>query len=226
MPETADSSAPAQWVHVSADRSASWHDHRVHWMGNTDPAAVQTSPHEHHTIIDGWELGLHVDGRQRTVTGQTRWVPPPPVAPWLVVAVVAAGISFLSSFGVRLFPAVAIGVCLLGATTVVGVALTMSDPPGGAAIALMLPVCLTLFGLVRAHFGDHDWAVSSWGLAGIVAVVSIAYGSFFTHSQLPTALAAPVARLVLSLTVGAGIGAAAGIWATAITARRGAGTTA
>ena len=43
-PKSADSSAAPVWHRVSSGTTATWHDHRAHYMGTSEPPAVQRDP--------------------------------------------------------------------------------------------------------------------------------------------------------------------------------------
>src|SRR5262245_15534487 len=95
-PASADSAAPPVWQRVSDASSATWHDHRAHWMGSDPPPAVQRDPGREH-VIDRWTVGLRVGGRPVAVHGVLEWVPPPSPWPWVAIAVATAAIVVAAS---------------------------------------------------------------------------------------------------------------------------------
>ena len=68
IPPSADARKPPQWKKIADDNAATWHDHRIHWMGNVEPPAVQKDPDHRHLITD-WKIPTalgrqsgHIDG--------------------------------------------------------------------------------------------------------------------------------------------------------------------
>ncbi|MDQ1535531.1 MAG: hypothetical protein QOF28_3292, partial [Actinomycetota bacterium] len=43
-PPSYDAQATPEWRHTGSGREVSWHDHRVHWMGVSEPPVVRDSP--------------------------------------------------------------------------------------------------------------------------------------------------------------------------------------
>jgi hypothetical protein len=82
LPDQIDARAAPRWQRISRTPIAAWHDHRTHWMGGSDPPAVQAEPWREHVIIPKWQIELR-DGRHPiVVTGDLRWIPTPqPAAP-------------------------------------------------------------------------------------------------------------------------------------------------
>ena len=84
------------WHQVSSGTTATWHDHRVHYMGTSDPPVVQRDPSVRH-VVDQWTVKLRVDGRTVRATGVLLWLPPPSPWPYVVIAlVVAIGVFVLT----------------------------------------------------------------------------------------------------------------------------------
>jgi hypothetical protein len=92
LPDQIDPKAAPVWQRISSYQTVAWHDHRAHWMGSTDPPAVQAAPWQLHVINPEWRVELRDGPHPITVTGDLRWVPTPqpttdPGArrwPWLV----------------------------------------------------------------------------------------------------------------------------------------------
>ena len=63
-PKSADSSAAPIWHQVSSATTATWHDHRVHFMGSSDPPEVQRDPSVRH-VIERWTVELRTDWSYR-----------------------------------------------------------------------------------------------------------------------------------------------------------------
>jgi hypothetical protein len=61
------------WKHVSDARIATWHDHRVHWMGSDPPPVAQKDPGVNH-LIETWKLDLSVGTTPVVVNGTLTWL--------------------------------------------------------------------------------------------------------------------------------------------------------
>jgi hypothetical protein len=94
LPAQVNPKAAPLWQRISRDPRVAWHDHRAHWMGSSDPPAVQAAPWQVQVIDPQWRVELRDGRRPITVTGDLRWVPTPPPQsgprparwPWLVGA--------------------------------------------------------------------------------------------------------------------------------------------
>jgi hypothetical protein len=75
-----------QWHRVSGAHTARWHDHRVHWMGSSPPAAIRAAPDTFHTINPQWTLVFRYGPREIVAHGRLDWVPGPSGWPWLPFA--------------------------------------------------------------------------------------------------------------------------------------------
>lgn len=55
FPKDANAEAPPQWQKISSAHRYTWHDHRIHWMGASEPPSVSKDPgHEH--LINTWKV--------------------------------------------------------------------------------------------------------------------------------------------------------------------------
>jgi hypothetical protein len=61
------------WKHISDTRVATWHDHRVHWMGSDPPPVAQRDPGVDH-LIETWKLDLLVGSTPVVVNGTLTWL--------------------------------------------------------------------------------------------------------------------------------------------------------
>jgi hypothetical protein len=68
------SSTPA-WKVVSRNGRYDWHDHRMHWMGKSDPPALKDKSKT--TKIDDWSVPIEVGAATGAVSGTLTWVPKP-----------------------------------------------------------------------------------------------------------------------------------------------------
>lgn len=71
-----------KWRKVSNNRFASWHDHRIHWMGAKPPPVVaQSSATFHH--LSQRNVVLRFNDQSVAVAVDLDWVPPSSGLPWL-----------------------------------------------------------------------------------------------------------------------------------------------
>ncbi len=59
-PAGLDPSAPPQWRRISTAPVAIWHDHRSHWAGPGDPAAVRAARGRTQVVVPDWRLWIAV----------------------------------------------------------------------------------------------------------------------------------------------------------------------
>lgn len=84
----ADSSAEPEWEVISSDGSAAWHDHRTHWMLESDPVAAPDG------VIQEFAISMEVDGEPVLAEGRLLLIEQG--FPWAIgVAIVVAIGSFL-----------------------------------------------------------------------------------------------------------------------------------
>jgi len=100
IPPSADAKKPPQWKKIADDNAATWHDHRIHWMGNVEPPAVQKDPdHEH--LISNWKIPtalLTSNGHQRTghIDGTLVYMPATKhLGAWITGGVIALAVVVL-----------------------------------------------------------------------------------------------------------------------------------
>ncbi len=63
-PKSADAKATPVWRHVSTGTTASWHDHRAHFMGGDDPPEVVRHP-DQRRVVDNWVIPMRVREHRR-----------------------------------------------------------------------------------------------------------------------------------------------------------------
>jgi hypothetical protein len=81
LPTQVNPKAAPVWQRISRDPTVAWHDHRAHWMGSSDPPAVQAAPWQLQVINPQWRVELRDGRRPIIVTGDLRWVPTPHSSP-------------------------------------------------------------------------------------------------------------------------------------------------
>ena len=179
VPATADSAATPEWQQISTGHTASWHDHRTHWMDTIPPAVVQADESVAHVIFDRWQVPLTVDGRAATIDGRLAWIPPPATTPWLVAG--------------------------LAATALLAAALwSRWWRPAAVAMAALGTVVLAVDGfgyLARNHRGAVPWVWAvTWPVVALAATVALAVVLRRRPDRLPIAM--PVVGLVLAVVGG------------------------
>ena len=70
--EQNDPHAAPDWKSISGQRTARWHDHRVHWMGAQRPPVVAADPTRPHPV-GTWVVHLTAGTTLVTVTGTLSW---------------------------------------------------------------------------------------------------------------------------------------------------------
>ena len=100
-PDAIKASDPPVWVRVGSGWTASWHDHRTHWMSTILPPVVAPSPGRVHVITPRWTIPLLIDNQAVTVVGDLTWVPAPSALPWLLGAAAVGVVTLIAVRGSR-----------------------------------------------------------------------------------------------------------------------------
>jgi hypothetical protein len=221
VPAGVDTSPTAtpEWHKVGDGRTASWHDHRAHFMGNSLPPVVQSSPDKFHHISVG-HIKLQHDGKTTDVTVALDWVPGPSGLPWIPVILVAFGIALAAALA-RWWRTLA---SIIGLLVVVDAAHTITYElarPGGFAhrtgqflggsfvsIIVWVVAVPTMIGLWKRR--TEAW----YGAIFVGLMVALVGGatdlSALWKSQLPAVGPDWLVRLEVALALGAGAGVAVG----------------
>ena len=214
-PRFADSSATPVWQRVSDGTSATWHDHRTHWMGSEPPPAVQRDDSVGH-LIDRWTVELRSVTRPIAVHGTLAWVPPP--SPWPAVAIIIGTAALVIGAsrtrwwrGTLVVALIALVACAAAHTiglwdaSLAGIATKI-----GESVYAIVGIALSLLALVWARRRGVEAAVPLVLVAAVFLLVATGLGDIATigHSQVPSSLPSALARLVVTLTIGLGIGLA------------------
>jgi hypothetical protein len=170
--------AAQEWVTVSRDGTVMWHDHRIHWMGASDPVTVDDNG-----TVQEWTVQMTVNGESVTVKGVLRLRDRASAAWWLLSVPALVGAVFLVRGNRRRWYA---SLCWMSSSvTFVGFLQWWSMPSG----ARITPV-LGLFGfaaLVAANTAayvarprppsvpDRDWVASSVAAGCGVAFITAAF---------------------------------------------------
>jgi hypothetical protein len=91
-----------KWKTVGRDGRYDWHDHRIHWMSQSNPPGLKSK--DRTQKIDDWTVPISVDGRRGAIKGTLTWVPLPgaslPVGAILAFAALIIVLS-LAVFAIR-----------------------------------------------------------------------------------------------------------------------------
>jgi hypothetical protein len=173
LPERADARAEPDWVRVSTEPHYAWHDHRTHWMSDTQlPPAVAAEPDRAHTVFE-WSVPLVHDGIPVEVTGVLTWSPPP--SPWLVWPVyLAVALLALAAGLVARTPRLLGGLLLVGAAAALWHAAATPEPAvgvsshAGAVVSALLPAVTAA---LVAGLGMRAARRGRGAMTGLLAVV-------------------------------------------------------
>jgi hypothetical protein len=214
-PPSYSATAAPVWRHISDAHVVLWHDHRVHWMGTSEPPAVAESPGQTHLVSD-WFVTLQYRGQPVRVSGDLRWVPGPSAAPRLALALLVALLVGAVGFARRWGAPVALILLALAALVTVLVTGEWTATSAGPWIALLSTV-YSLLGIgIAVAAAAALWRArrtpTDASAIVLVAAVVLCFGSgladvtFLGHSQLPTTLSGPLARTFVALVLGGSVG--------------------
>lgn len=99
---------PPMWQATGRTDIARWHDHRIHWMGQSRPPAVAADPRHAHPVGD-WVVHATAGGVPFEIRGTLRWIGKPasadprrPIPEWLLATLEAAGLATVIVLGLVL----------------------------------------------------------------------------------------------------------------------------
>jgi len=214
-PKSADAKAMPVWRRVSTGTTASWHDHRAHFMGGDDPPEVVRHP-DQRRVVDNWVIPMRVGSTDVVARGQLIYVPPPSPWPWVVAAVLIAavvvGLSRTRAWRTVFVVALAL-LTLTEAVHVIGLwdasTASFGTKLGESAYSLA-GIALGLLGLGWIWRKGVESAVPLVLVATIFLFVAggLADVTSLGNSQVPSTFSAGFARLLVTLTLGLGAGLA------------------
>ncbi|PRY51165.1 hypothetical protein LY71_102229 [Geodermatophilus tzadiensis] len=220
LPAGADPAAEPEWVQVSTEPQYVWHDHRTHWMSESQlPPAVAADPTRGHTVFE-WTVPMAHGTTPVTVRGVLTWSPPP--APALTWTLHLALFAAVAATGLLARTPRALAVALaVGGTAALWHAASTPEPPAtvsshaAALVSALLPAAtaaaVAAAGVVAARRGRGV-------VAGLLAVV---LGWLLLVQGLPdvdvlwsahvlSGGPAPAARLAVGVLVAGGAGLVVG----------------
>ncbi len=213
-------STPPRWHRVSGSHTVRWHDHRVHFMGTSPPAAVRAAPDAFHIVNPQWTLVYRYGARDVVVHGRLDWVPGPSGWPWVPVA---AGLFVLSLVVTRgkarggLIAAI-VALVAIDVSHTIGAEVARAGSVAGKSLQFIGDNWVSLIVWVLAAF--TIWAVGRrrteafFGVLLVGAMVALVSGvtdlSYLWKSQLPSIGPDVVARGAVAAMLGLGFGLAVG----------------
>jgi hypothetical protein len=213
------------WAKTSSEPLARWHDHRIHWMGNINPPEVRNSPGTRHVIkmsadSPQWSVAMRLDNQDVVARGDLIWQPGPSPLPWFALILVSLAAVVVVGRRANWESALAGVIALLlviDVFHVVGLGLA-----NAGTIGFRLTKSIT-----QSPYEPVAWAIGilaivwlrrgrSDGLAlAVVAGLQIALlggiGDLnaLSRTVVPFGFGANLARLVVALSAGLGLGVAA-----------------
>jgi hypothetical protein len=184
------------WLRLSRSEALLWHDHRL-----TPPAGLRAGESA------AWSVPVTLDGRATALRGTFTRVGRPPVWPWLVAMVVAAGaVAVLARALPARRPEMAAAIAglaalgALAASTAFATGDTIArrtqwiEAASAGVLALLAAVALL----------RHDRSLRTWA-AIVVGVVAVSVGlgslSVFRHGVVISSLPAPFTRLATAVAL-------------------------
>lgn len=221
VPGTTDPTAAPEWRKVSDGRTARWHDHRVHWMGDRDPPAVRREPGRRHVVLPDWAVPMQVGERRVEARGDLLWVPGPSPVPWLALAVGLGTIALVAVLrgGARWAAVLLVILLVVDVANVAGIEAAMADGGAGRRVGrVLVGGFFVVIGWAAAVAGvrlllrrDHGGLVYAAVSAGLVVLFGgVAEWGSLMHSQVPSAWPPPVARALVAASLGVGLALLAG----------------
>jgi hypothetical protein len=72
VPPDADSEGEPRWERVSGSGRFEWHDHRMHWMSESDP---EVADKDKRSKVFDWEVPVAIGERRGAISGTLFWTP-------------------------------------------------------------------------------------------------------------------------------------------------------
>jgi hypothetical protein len=220
-PPEAENAKPGEtdWQKISSEPEARWHDHRIHWMLNTNPPQVQAAPGKRQTIIPQWVVTLKQGAQTISVKGDLVWEPGSSALPWYLLIVVllalvvmigrseawATGLAAVTAVlvAIDVFHAVGLGLANAGG---LGYRLTKSVTQSPFALLGWAGGVLAIVWLLRRRSDG----LSAAALAGLLVALlgGVSDATALSRSEVPFGFPAGLARLAVAVSMGLGFGLA------------------
>lgn len=218
VPAGVSRDAEPEWVEVATDPTYRWHDHRIHWMAQTEPPQVKTDRTAVHVIQD-WSVPFTLAGDEFAVQGQLQWIPPAPSWPWLVAAAIIAIVALATAFVrsprgternralIRTGVAIVATLLVLDVVHAVDDVLAVPATLGENLISLgqsLAFIAIGVFGAVRGwRGGDGAPTALAIGAGSLLAGIGLTHLSSLASSQVASTLPSAFTRAVVALNVAA-----------------------
>jgi hypothetical protein len=216
VPGTADPAAPPEWRKVTSEPVARWHDHRVHWMGDQDPPAVQRNPDRRQVVIPDWVVPMRHGETAIEATGDLAWVPGPSPWPWLALATALFAATLFANRRVapRVIALLLLGLIVGDVVHAIGTGLSVAAPLGTQLGRGLTSSPLSMIGWVLGGVGVWQLMrgrAQGLPMAGAAAALMAVSGGMadltdLSRSQVPFAWGARMARLLVAASLGVGVG--------------------
>jgi len=190
------------WTRVSRSTTFLWHDHRL-----SPPAGLRPG------ASTAWSMPVTLDGRPAALRGTFTHVARPPIWPWIVAMLAAAGaVAVLAHKLPARRPETAVAVAALAAAGALAASTAFAT---GDAIAqktewieAVSAGVLALLALAALIARDRSWRTWAAMIVG-VAAASLGLGSLsvFRHGVVVSSLPAPVTRLATAVALVGGASA-------------------
>lgn len=213
IPSYADASKPPEWIKISSNDWARWHDHRAHWMGTQEPPKVRAEPGREQ-VVQKIRIELRRGKETSVALGVVRWVPGSSILPGLTGALILAAIVTGASRtrGADKVVMAALGIAALGEIIhVVGAGNATTANFGaklGASVYGLGGIAIALVALVWVARRGTTAAAPIVLVAGLFLVLGggLADITVLSKSQIPSTFSPLIARLTVTLALGLGLG--------------------
>jgi hypothetical protein len=214
--DTSPTAVP-QWKKLGNGHTASWHDHRIHWMSAQPPPPVAQAPGSPYHISQQSIVFLR-DGQQVRIVVALDWVPGPSGLPWVPVIAALFVVGLVAALLAKWWRVLAVLIVVLVAFDMLHAIAYEIPRPGGnlskfaqflggsyVSIAVWIAAVPTILAIVRRR------VEALYGVVFVALLIALIGGatdlSALWKSQLPDAGPHWLTRLevVVALGIGAGL---------------------
>jgi hypothetical protein len=225
-PATINPDGPPEWVKVSSQPVARFHDHRIHYMGSVPPQNVLDDPTKRQEVQPAFAIAVHrgdMSVSPSVITGRVVWVPgPSPVASYIAAGVIASVLAMVAVWaGViqsrRTIARVVVMVAMLALVGcdmahLIGIAggvkggsfISRLVSIGYASIAAWIMAIVAIILLLRRREDAMYLATFAAGLMTLVG--GVADLGILSKTSVVFLWSPSMARVLVALTLGFGIG--------------------